>query len=85
MQPGSSGGPLVNQNGEVIGVVIAIADAPNFIRATESIPQNINWAVKSMFAGALFTPPANSASIDPADVVAHVTSATCLVETSNTP
>jgi S1-C subfamily serine protease len=82
VQPGNSGGPLVNQNGEVIGVVVATADAPAFLRATDSIPQNINWAVKSVFASALFTPPAANAGSDvaPADVIAHVTDATCLVE-----
>lgn len=82
VQPGNSGGPLVNQNGEVIGVVVATADAPAFLRATDSIPQNINWAVKSVFASALFTPPAANAGTDvaPADVIAHVTDATCLVE-----
>ena len=82
VQPGNSGGPLVNEQGEVIGVVVATADAPAFIRATDSIPQNINWAVKSVFASALFTPPAGSAAstVDPEDVIAHVTDATCLVE-----
>ncbi len=82
VQPGNSGGPLLNQNGEVIGIVVATADAPAFIQATDSIPQNINWAVKSVFASALFTPPAANAGTDvaPADVIAHVTDATCLVE-----
>ena len=71
-----------NEQGEVIGVVVATADAPTFIRATDSIPQNINWAVKSVFTSALFTPPAGSAAstVDPEDVIAHVTEATCLVE-----
>jgi len=82
VQPGNSGGPLVNEQGEVIGVVVATADAPAFIRATDSIPQNINWAVKSVFASALFTLPAGGAAstVDPDDVIAHVTEATCLVE-----
>ena len=81
VQPGNSGGPLVNEQGEVIGVVVATADAPTFIRATDSIPQNINWAVKSVFASALFTPPTGRMpSIDPDEVIQYVTEATCLVE-----
>ena len=41
----------------MVGVVVATAAAPAFIRATDSIPQNINWAVKSAFASVLFEPP----------------------------
>jgi len=53
-----------------------------FSQTTDSIPQNINWAVKSVFASALFTPPSANAGTDvaPADVIADVTDATCLVE-----
>ncbi len=57
VQPENSGGPPVNEGGDVIGVVVATAAAPAFIRATDSIPQNINWAVKSAFASVLFEPP----------------------------
>jgi len=49
-----------------------------FSQTTDSIPQNINWAVKSVFASALFTPPTarTGAGVNLADV----TDATCLVE-----
>ena len=53
VQPGNSGGPFVYEGGDVV----ATAAAPAFIRATDSIPQNINWAVKSAFASVLFEPP----------------------------
>ena len=84
IQPGNSGAPLVNEAGDVIGVVIATADAPMFFETTDSLPQNINWAVKSIFASAMFTPPVQGTGfvIDPDDVIADVTEATCLVETS---
>ena len=82
IQPGNSGGALVNDDGDVIGVVVATASAPAFIRATDSIPQNINWAVKSAFASVLFEPPpTNRTSTAGADttVIERVTAATCLV------
>ena len=82
IQPSNSGGPLVNEAGDVIGVVVATAAAPVFIRATDTIPQNINWAVKSAFASVLFEPPPAD-STPPADagttIIERVTAATCLV------
>ena len=82
IQPGNSGGALVNDDGDVIGVVVATAAAPAFIRATDSIPQNINWAVKSAFASVLFEPPPTdrtpTAGAD-TTVIERVTAATCLV------
>jgi S1-C subfamily serine protease len=82
IQPGNSGGALVNDDGDVIGVVVATASAPAFIRATDSIPQNINWAVKTAFASVLFEPPPSdrTPTVDSdTTVIERVTAATCLV------
>ena len=82
IQPGNSGGALVNDDGDVIGVVVATASAPAFIRATDSIPQNINWAVKTAFASVLFEPPPTdrTPAVDSdTTVIERVTAATCLV------
>jgi len=47
VQPGNSGGPLLDEQGRVIGVVIAKLDEIFTARATGSLPQNVNYALKS--------------------------------------
>ena len=47
VQPGNSGGPLLDEQGQVIGVVIAKLDEISTAQATGSLPQNVNYALKS--------------------------------------
>jgi len=45
VQPGNSGGPLLDSSGNVVGVVVSKLDAVKFAQLTGDIPQNVNFAV----------------------------------------
>jgi S1-C subfamily serine protease len=47
VQPGNSGGPLLDTSGQIVGMVAAKINALKFVRATGNIPENINFAIKT--------------------------------------
>jgi S1-C subfamily serine protease len=46
VQPGNSGGPLLDLRGQVVGMVVAKLNAQNVARQTGDIAQNVNFAIK---------------------------------------
>ena len=44
VQPGNSGGALVDARGNVVGIVAAKLDAAAALVATGSLPENVNFA-----------------------------------------
>jgi uncharacterized protein len=50
VQPGSSGGPLFDDSGNVVGVVVNKLNAKAVAEAMGDVPQNVNFAVKGSVA-----------------------------------
>ena len=49
VQPGNSGGALVDGRGNVVGVVSAKLSARATLAANGTLPENVNYAVKSSY------------------------------------
>ena len=79
IQPGNSGGPVVTERGQVVGIIAATAAVEPFFRETGSLPQNVNWAVKAEYALPLL-PAAPSAPVRTRDeAIAQVRNSICLI------
>jgi S1-C subfamily serine protease len=50
VQPGNSGGPLCDANGQVVGIVVARLNDLTVLQASGAVPQNVNYAVKARHA-----------------------------------
>lgn len=50
IQPGNSGSPVVNDSGVVIGIASASLNQSEAIKATGTLAQNVNYAVKIAYA-----------------------------------
>jgi len=87
VQPGNSGGPLLDLSGSVVGVVVATINASAVLKITGSVPQNVNFAIKSSLAREFldakrisFKTSSAGAKIDTADVGEKGSRSTVLVE-----
>jgi len=81
VQPGNSGGPVVTLDGSVVGIVSSSAAIIPFLKATGTLPQNVNWAIKAEYAKPLFDQPqSRQVSKSRSEAIDHTTQAVCLVE-----
>ena len=80
VQPGNSGGPLMNEGGDVVGMITSSAAPAFFMKVTGTLPQGINWAVKAEFLAPLMpkAPPLKSAS-SRASAIERAKRAVCMV------
>jgi S1-C subfamily serine protease len=88
VQPGNSGGPLLDATGAVAGVVVSKLDAIALAVHTGDIPQNVNFAIKSELAAVFLrshgieprSAPVTGGSVAISDIVDRARAYTFLVE-----
>jgi hypothetical protein len=75
VQPGNSGGPLLDASGHLVGIVTSKLDAMRVARFTGDIPQNVNFALKAEVArtfldskGIAYQTAHSDRQLSPADV-----------------
>jgi hypothetical protein len=88
VQPGNSGGPLLDQNGNLVGVVSAKLNALRVMVATNGdIPENVNFAIKASIVtsfmeanGVTYTTGGATQPIPPADLADQAKAMSVFIE-----
>jgi len=87
VQPGNSGGPLLDEHGNVVGVIVSKLDAIKVARVTGDIPQNVNFALNASVArsfldaqGVAYATASSSKPLSPADIGERARAFTLLIE-----
>lgn len=87
VQPGNSGGPMLDAAGNLIGVVVSKLNALNMARLTGDIPQNVNFAINAQVLrgfldanGVSYTVAGNAPALAPTEIAEKARGFTVLVE-----
>ncbi len=90
VQPGNSGGPLLDASANVVGVVVSKLDTLRVAKATGDIPQNVNFALNANVLRAFLDANAveyadgtSARSLSPTEVASRAARFTVLVECWN--
>jgi len=81
IQPGNSGGPLLNEKGHVVGMIISSAAVEWFYAKTGALPQGLNYAVNAAVIRPLLGDDYQDGSVSAGGVVPpeEVRASVCLV------
>jgi uncharacterized protein len=87
IQPGNSGGPVLDLSGNVVGTVDSTLDPKLIAELTGSLPQNVNFAIKSTIIREFldgnhieYSTGMSTAKMDPADVGENAAQSVVMVE-----
>ena len=89
VQQGNSGGPLIDQSGHIVGIIVAKLSAHWTFKHTGDLPQNVNFAINSTMARAFLdahlvdyemAAPMDTGTRQPADIAERAKRYTLLVE-----
>jgi hypothetical protein len=92
VNPGNSGGPLLNERGEVIGVVVAKLDAIKMLKEHGALSERINFAIPINVAHelvkkanpSLSTPSVRKSVLSPSDIFDDSKGATVFITATET-
>lgn len=86
IQPGNSGGPVLDQSGNVVGVVVSKLDAIKVAAAIDDVAQNVNFAIKATVLtnfldanGVTYASGTAGQSLQPADLADRAKSISVLI------
>jgi S1-C subfamily serine protease len=86
VQPGNSGGPLIDQSGNLAGIVTSKLDALKIAEANGDVPQNVNFALKASIVASFleshevsYTAGTKTAPLKPEELAAQAKSMSVLV------
>jgi len=82
IQPGNSGGPLINTKGQVVGVVTSTINPFTSILLNRTIPQNINFAMKINYVNNLLNTLPEEAQLPSKKVSDDLTPAQIMLSTN---